>query len=497
MVGNQRTPMRDMVVILPGILGSVLQKDGKDLWNVSGQAIWQIVKSFGNRLQDLKLEGDDPNVEDLGDGIKATKLMADTHLIPGLWKIDGYTKTSQLITQNFKVTEGDIYNDSEERAANFYHFPYDWRRDNRANAKILKRLLDRRLKTWRESNGNSNAKVILLAHSMGGLVSRYYLEVLGGWQDCRALFTFGTPYRGSVNAVNFLANGYKQLFLDLTDVMRSLTSVYQLMPIYEMLNIDGQFHRIAESPVELPHIVKERAEAALKFHREIEEAVKSNKKEEKYRDFFITVPIVGINQTTLQSAKLLNGQIKVIGELNKDRSNIQDFPPIVQNNIGLAEGDGTVPELSAYPPEFTPQQILIASSIAEKHGSLQNQRQILTDLLQRIQNAQFDLRVARGRGQKAIDLTLEDIYFTDEPIIINAKETGISASNKLKAEITCVSQQKEPINLDFQGEEQEWELEVKNLQPGLYRIKVEAENSSNPPTTPVNDLFEVGNKSDY
>ena len=101
MVGNQRTPMRDMVVILPGILGSVLQKDGVDIWNVSGQAIWQIVKSLGNRLQDLKLEGDDPNVEDLGDGIKATKLMADTHLIPGLWKIDGYTKTSQLITKNF------------------------------------------------------------------------------------------------------------------------------------------------------------------------------------------------------------------------------------------------------------------------------------------------------------------------------------------------------------------------------------------------------------
>ena len=45
MVGNQRTPMKDMAIILPGILGSVLQKDGNDLWNVSGQAIWQIVKN--------------------------------------------------------------------------------------------------------------------------------------------------------------------------------------------------------------------------------------------------------------------------------------------------------------------------------------------------------------------------------------------------------------------------------------------------------------------
>jgi hypothetical protein len=35
---------------------------------------------------------------------------------------------------------------------------------------------------------------------MGGLVARYYLEVLGGWEKCRALFTFGTPHRGSLNA---------------------------------------------------------------------------------------------------------------------------------------------------------------------------------------------------------------------------------------------------------------------------------------------------------
>jgi triacylglycerol esterase/lipase EstA (alpha/beta hydrolase family) len=63
---------------------------------------------------------------------------------------------------------------------------------------------------------------------MGGLVARYYLEVLEGWRDCRALITFGTPYRGSANALNYLANGYKKLFLDLTEVMRSFSSIYQL-----------------------------------------------------------------------------------------------------------------------------------------------------------------------------------------------------------------------------------------------------------------------------
>ena len=186
------TPMRDLIVVLPGIMGSVLQKDGQDLWNVSGDVVWQIVKTMGNRVRNLKLAGDDLSGGDIGDGIKPTGLIQDTYLIPGFSRfgkiVDGYNRTSDLITKNFQVISGNIYDDPEDKAANFYHFPYDWRRDNRANANILKKLLDKRLKRWREFSGNKDAKVILLAHSMGGLISRYYLEVLGGWQDSRALF---------------------------------------------------------------------------------------------------------------------------------------------------------------------------------------------------------------------------------------------------------------------------------------------------------------------
>ena len=84
-----KSPMKDMVVILPGILGSVLQKDGKDLWAVSGQSIWQVLTKSGEAIRNLKLAQDDPEAESLGDGIRATALIQDTHLIPGFWKIDG------------------------------------------------------------------------------------------------------------------------------------------------------------------------------------------------------------------------------------------------------------------------------------------------------------------------------------------------------------------------------------------------------------------------
>lgn len=281
-----KTPMRDLIVILPGIMGSVLQKDGTDLWNVSGQVIGQIVTSLGNRLKELKLEGDDPNGGDIGDGIKPTRLFTDTYLIPGLGGfsriVDGYNRTSEIITENFQVTQGNIYDDPEDKAANFYHFPYDWRRDNRANAHILKRLLDKRLKRWRESSGNNNAKVILLAHSMGGLISRYYLEVLGGWQDCKALFTFGTPYRGSLNAVNILANGIKKGPIDIGEILKlnevipTLTSIYQLLPRYKALKIGNDFYRVAQSPVDLPNIDRIKATDALNFHDEIDDAADAN-----------------------------------------------------------------------------------------------------------------------------------------------------------------------------------------------------------------------------
>src|SRR5215831_18369368 len=134
---------------------------------------------------------DDPALDDLGDGITATNLMPDTHIIPGLWKIDGYGELTKSVRDSFDVTEGQ----------NYFEFPYDWRRDNRAAARRLDALIRAALPAWRDRSGNLRAKVILLAHSMGGLICRYWIEAMEGWKDCRALITFGTPYRGSLKAL--------------------------------------------------------------------------------------------------------------------------------------------------------------------------------------------------------------------------------------------------------------------------------------------------------
>ena len=474
-----KIPMGDLIVTLPGILGSVLQKDGKDLWAISGRSIVNVIKDRDGMLADLQLDQDDPTAMDLGDGIKATRLVEDVTIVPGFFKVEAYTQPSKMIIDHFDVVVGDIYNDPWDKLANFYRFPYDWRRDNRANAKILKHYLDRRLHCWRAASGNPDAKVILLAHSMGGLVSRYYLEVLEGWRDAKALFTCGTPYRGAVNAVNFLSNGYKGRFLDFTETVRSMTSVYQLLPIYEMMKIGGRYQRIAELDG-LPNVDQARAQDALAFHREIETAVTAHLKEEAYRNF-TTVPIAGIQQPTLQSAELIDGKIVAS----------ETLPEVLKNRPDLVDGDGTVPQVSAFPIELS--NSLNTTYIAEKHSSLQYQPQILGDIRERLSVSQFNASSVRA-PQGAISVSLDDAYLVDEPIVLRSRLLGNAAlsATGVNAEITTVSGEGKSIAQPFakplvQTEEGEWELAIA-LPAGVYRVTVAADGEG---VSAVHDVFEV------
>jgi pimeloyl-ACP methyl ester carboxylesterase len=284
-----RRPMPDVVVLLPGITGSVLQKDGKDVWTLSGGAGLRALLSLGRSITDLKLEGDVPEAEDLGDGVRASRLLPDVHLIPGLWKIDGYGRVAEAIKAGFEVEEG----------ANYFEFAYDWRRDNRASARQLGRKSHDWLRAWRERSGNDQAKLILVGHSMGGLVSRYFLECLEGWKDTRTLVTFGTPYGGSLNALSYIAVGMRKkvgplTLIDLSELLRSFTSVYQLLPVYDCVDTGGgRLVKVTEIGG-IPNLDPSRAEDAVRFHAEIREAVDTHQRDDDYRHGRYRIrPVVG------------------------------------------------------------------------------------------------------------------------------------------------------------------------------------------------------------
>jgi hypothetical protein len=54
--------------------------------------------------QDEPEDRDRVRIRDLdGDGITAPEVIRDVHLIPGFWKVDGYTKMLRYIEETFDV----------------------------------------------------------------------------------------------------------------------------------------------------------------------------------------------------------------------------------------------------------------------------------------------------------------------------------------------------------------------------------------------------------
>ncbi len=123
----------------------------------------------------------------------------------------------------------------------FYVFSYDWRQDNVATA----RRLDDFIEAIRRDYGDPALKVDLVAHSMGGLMARYYLrygrnDVLdgndfplnpAGAAKVRRVILLGTPSLGSVSALQNLLTGFRVgLGRIPPEVLATMPSAYQLLP---------------------------------------------------------------------------------------------------------------------------------------------------------------------------------------------------------------------------------------------------------------------------
>lgn len=454
-----RHKMPDVVVLLPGITGSVLKKDGKVVWGFSAATIGKALFTLGGSMRRaLALPHDDPAVDDLGDGVVAAALMPDLHLLPGIWKIDGYTKVAEALQANFEVTEGE----------NFFPFPYDWRRDNRVAARQLARAARGWLNAWRQSSGNANARLILIGHSMGGLVSRYFLECLEGWKDTKALVTFGTPYRGSLNALDGLANGLKKGPLDLSELARQLTALYQLLPVFESYDAgDGNLVRVGETSG-IPHVDAAKAAAALAFHREIEAAVASNQKLAPYQTGGYRIyPVVGLAQETNLSARLTGGNVTLL-----------------QTYKGQAlGGDGTVPRFAAIPIELSDNPIA-AMYAGTQHGSLQNADAVISHLIGLLSG--FDLDLGDFKKPKIqVALEVEDVYFADEPIVVRARPSQDDAV--LHASLWRRGESQPLARVTLPGAGGDWrQVEFPPPGTGAYRVTV-----AGPDVEIVEDSFVV------
>lgn len=114
-------------------------------------------------------------------------------------------------------------------------FPYDWRKANENAADKLADLLD----TVPTLHG-ARAEVSIVAHSMGGLIARHYLESgrfkdRPGFDRVRRLITLGTPHRGAPLALIRILGQEKALWLSAAQIKQATndsryTAPYQLLP---------------------------------------------------------------------------------------------------------------------------------------------------------------------------------------------------------------------------------------------------------------------------
>ena len=451
----------DIVVLIPGITGSVLERNGREVWGTSIESVLRGLFSGGQSIQDLLLENDDPDADDIGDGVRATRLVNDVHLFPGLWAIDGYTKVAARLRQRLRLSPG----------SNYYELPYDWRRDNRVAARTLQRESAQWLRLRRVTH--PDAKLVLVAHSMGGVVARYFLEVLGGWRDTRALVTFGTPYRGSVNALDSLVNGVRKAgILDLTELTRSFTSIYQLLPIYPCLDVgNGALVRLCEADG-IPRLNQKqlgRVRAAEAFHRQIERAVDTNQTSVAAGAIRYTIrPVVGIDQPTTQTAIRRSDAV----ELLRSRNGTDE------------SGDGTVPRVAATPIEAGEGQAAFA---AARHGSLQNADAVLAHV-QGVLTTPRDLGNVRAVGAPiTLSLDIDGIFASQEPIQF-AVRPSVSAV-PLEVVIGSTNGSTPGRSLTLAASDDEWvRRELPPLPAGVYRMTITGDPTQ---VEPASEIFAV------
>ncbi|MBS2966026.1 hypothetical protein KGA66_23480 [Actinocrinis puniceicyclus] len=337
------------MVVVPGILGSRLAVDGHEVWGLSGAAIARGIMTLAGSVRRLAVP-EDIGDEHPGDGVEPVGLVPDLHLLPMVGPaINGYSGLVGWLEREFTLTRAQHCGTGE--TPNLVAFAYDWRLSIRYNAAELQRRVVPVLDAWRAA-GHADAQLVMICHSMGGLVARYFVECLGGADVTRRVVTLGTPHRGSLDALLRLVNdtryGIRPLRLELTAFARSLPSLHQLAPDYACIEHNGGLARTDE--VSLPGVDEKLLADGFALRRQIADSAR-----QRGTSGHVTHPVVGVGQPTPATARIAANGLEPVDTIE-----------------GIDEGgDGRVPRFSARCDGMQDDDPAIQPH-SEQHGSLQN-----------------------------------------------------------------------------------------------------------------------------
>ncbi|MDH3337932.1 MAG: hypothetical protein OER22_05535 [Gammaproteobacteria bacterium] len=228
---QEGNPDQPPVVIIHGALGSRLQDP------LTGHEHWP--GSLGNLAfsdyRSLRLDIDPETLMPLPSNLTISGI---TTSIGG---VDFYGRILSTLEEVGGYSFAEPGTPAEHGEKRYYVFLYDWRQDNVDTVGKL----DRFIQNIREDYAEPDLKVDIIAHSMGGMITRYYArygaqDVLDdnefpvnqhGAEKIRRVILLGTPNLGSTGALRTLIRGFKiGLGVVPAEVTATFPSTYQVLP---------------------------------------------------------------------------------------------------------------------------------------------------------------------------------------------------------------------------------------------------------------------------
>jgi hypothetical protein len=397
-----------LVVVVPGIGGSVLEQSGTVLWDAGLGSVARL----GVAAHRLSL-ADAPVVRPAG-------LIRSRAVVPGWTVVCGYDRLMAALARLPGAVVDDGHPDRRVPDANVVAFPYDFRTSivdaaGRLAAEVTARLAA-------VGGSGEPGRVIVVAHSMGGLVARYWMGPLGGWRVCRALVTLGTPHRGAPKALNWLVGGVRiggRTWQGATRLFREWPSVAELLPRYPA--VWDATAGAALYPHELPvDWLRPAARKAFGVHEDIEAAW-----EQVPRSGPEFVPRIGWSHTTMDAAWWDGTQLMV----RKQAPSWLSAPGWEKDR-----GDGTVPAISALPVGLE-NWAVTGIRVRERHSRLPYARAMIAEICARIQDYEGRPRPVPGQlayreaeeHAAAIDLDVDEMYAPGEPVPVRVRLREVGA----------------------------------------------------------------------
>lgn len=426
----------DLIIVVPGILGSVLKKGGRRVWDtspaVAGAALW----NHDRILNALRLP---PGVKDEAPDerhrLTPAGLLGGWHIWPGVWAGAGY--------HDFVARLRRKYPEPGQVA----EFAYDWRLSNRYSAQRLAGFVEDTLGPWREHPARRDAKVVFVCHSMGGLVTRHYLDFLRGAEVARRLITIGTPYAGSMDAVRALSKDLKLVPQSLLEVAATFPSLRQLLPTYRCVRTESG--RVAIDQIGLPAISREMMADARALQAPTRTAA---------RPYPIHV-FGGDRQKTWATAQLVGGSVRYFHDW-PDNDPLGGDPRLV--------GDGRVARAAAVPEDWPDDSG--GQFEAGRHSGLPTELRIFDHVLKKLDAID---RGARLAAELDITLDLPETALAGQPVRVAALGSDPGVAFRIRASRPGEPRPARGLPTRWDEERGEHVAEL-DLPPGDWIVEAEA-----------------------